>query len=200
MTQFIRLVVLYEDLRLELFGASVDQSLKPLETVNANYRELYFVRRSLSTILEIEQAIHKLNKCTAFKEFKKTWRESDTRAWDSAVEFFSSNHDTLKQRRGAYGGHYHDRAAEHVYEKLHSDHVGLIEERVDQADTRYARHVFKFALEFVGLALTVDKGSEKLEPFVEGVFQLMLKSFENATNAIRVIGNTWIFPRFQPQF
>jgi hypothetical protein len=67
LSQFIRLTVLFEDLRVEVNGAQKPEPLKALDEAGVLYRELYFLRRTFITIAEIDQSLHKLNKCKEFK-------------------------------------------------------------------------------------------------------------------------------------
>src|SRR5260370_38226022 len=64
--QLVRLIVLYEDLKLEVAGLHVPKD-KEFDEVSQHYREMYFVRRAFATLWEMDSAFHKLN---MLKEFK----------------------------------------------------------------------------------------------------------------------------------
>jgi len=60
MTQFIRLAVLYEDLRIEVAGMSSDHAMPSLEEIDSTYRKLYFLwtRRSESRPIAARKVDH----------------------------------------------------------------------------------------------------------------------------------------------
>jgi hypothetical protein len=195
LTQFIRLIVLYEDLRIEVCAASSDKRFTELEVISKTYRELYFARRALATLIEVERAIHLLNQSKAFKELKKSLSPRYAKMWESAVRFFAAHHDVLNTRRNAYGGHYGDAAAKYVFKNLHQDHVGLVEESYEPGK-KGSRHVFKFAEEFVALAMTADRGETEVQDFAREIFALMMSAMSHSTHAVQVIAAGYIHPRF----
>jgi hypothetical protein len=78
--QIARLCVLYEDLRIELAGSAEDR-LYPLDLNAAQYRKMYFLRRSVATLLEVASALHKLDSDPEFKDLKRTFDKERLRQW-----------------------------------------------------------------------------------------------------------------------
>jgi hypothetical protein len=55
MVQLLRLIVLYEDLKLELAGLHVLRD-RNFDEVSLHYRQMYFVRRAFATLWEMDSA------------------------------------------------------------------------------------------------------------------------------------------------
>src|SRR3954466_2263101 len=72
MVQLVRLIVLYEDLKLEVAGLHVPTD-KEFDEVSQHYREMYFVRRAFATLWEMDSAFHKLNMLREFKARKRSF-------------------------------------------------------------------------------------------------------------------------------
>ena len=161
------------------------------------YRSLYFVRRALVSVLEIEQAINALNQNGEFGKLKCRFRPRSSKQWSDAVSFFAANHASLKKRRGLYGGHFTDKAADAVVSAiLDSDSVvGALEVRYT-AGERAERRVFKFAQDFVSIGMAADRGGEAVESFIPGNFALIAEAMQHATNAVAVVGEEYLFPHF----
>src|SRR5689334_8358442 len=82
-----RVIVLYEDLRLEVFGISADQEQIPrLDISGYRYRELYFIRRAMITLNEFTHAIYNLQSLKSFKQFKRAVGRNGLEPWQQAVE------------------------------------------------------------------------------------------------------------------
>lgn len=86
--QFARLSVLYEDLQIEWSGADAE-TITALDRIDINTRRFCFVRRTLATLTEIEQAFGKLNANAAFKQLRTRMPAPALKDRDAAVKFFS---------------------------------------------------------------------------------------------------------------
>src|SRR5688500_1695617 len=75
--QLARLIVLYEDLRIEVTCASVDADALSAEVLGKDYRQLYFIRRSFATLEEFRGAFHQLNMDAQFKKRLRGWPTDD---------------------------------------------------------------------------------------------------------------------------
>src|SRR5262249_48037094 len=80
MVQLVRLVVLYEDLKLEAAGLQVPPD-KEFDEVSRRYRQMYFVRRAFATLLEMDNAFRRLNQLPEFKKRKKTFDRRRLKIW-----------------------------------------------------------------------------------------------------------------------
>jgi len=196
MRHFIRLVVAYEDLRIETQGILIND-IEPMDLVSRDYRQLYFVRRGLASVLEVEQAVHALNKSTAFKEIKKTFARKSAKVWAEAVSFFATHHEALNSRRGHYSGHFSNQAADAVVDTLvKSPTAQGVLDILKRPGENTEQRVFRFAWQFVSSGMAVDRGDESIESFIPKVFTLIVEAMTHATNAVAVIGEEYIFPRF----
>jgi hypothetical protein len=99
--QIARLLVLYEDLRIEL-NAVEQETIAPLDDAGAEYRRLYFLRRTLVTFREVHSSFQQLAKNADFRklvlhemspEFKQVWKD--------AVKYFDENAETIRKARNA---------------------------------------------------------------------------------------------------
>jgi hypothetical protein len=61
-----RLAVLYEDLRIELYGIAED-AIPATDNFDVRYRRIYFLRKSIGTLAEFAEAVHHLQQCPEFR-------------------------------------------------------------------------------------------------------------------------------------
>jgi hypothetical protein len=157
MVQLVRLIVLYEDLKVEVAGLHVPH-YKEFDEVSQHYREMYFVRRAFATLREMDSALHKLNMLKEFKARRRSLDRRRLRAWTAAIKFFSKTKKFIASQRNAYGGHVNDDLARFVLGTVEQtdDTVGALEIRISDDHTN--RFVFKFAETIVSNALFVDRG------------------------------------------
>lgn len=190
----IRLIVLYEDMRIE-FHAFYAPELNDLDQLDVIYRRLYFLRRIYVTLVEIGNAIHQLNSSKEFRQLVARLGEDRPETWGAAVSFFSTNHQQIKTRRNLYGGHFSDNAARYAREHLDSETIGAIAIRADPHQS-VSRVVYKFALVFVGLALTSDREGADVQEFVEEGFEFVRLAMRHATGAINALGEGHVLPYY----
>jgi hypothetical protein len=193
--QLARLAVLYEDLQIEWAGAEADE-IKVLERTDLVTRRFYFVRRTLATLTEIEQAFIQLNRNTDFKRVK-VWMSSEAqKGWDDAVKFFSAEHEFLRSWRNDIGGHFSDTAAAYAIEDMHPKTVGAIEvyRRGQGADVK-----MPFAYELVAVAMTrnMTHGSETTDQFLRRAFTFLKDAVVHALRGIQIVTNAYLYDRFQ---
>ena len=117
MVQLVRLVILYEDLKLEMAGLHVPKD-KDFDEVSRHYREMYFIRRAFATLWEIDNAIRRLEMLPQFKTRKTDFEERRLKDWMAAVKFFSKVKKFIDNQRNAYGGHITDDVAKHILSKV----------------------------------------------------------------------------------
>jgi hypothetical protein len=195
MIHLARLCVLYEDIQIESAGAQAEK-IAELDRTDRETRRFYFVRRTLATLTEIEQALHVLNGNGAFKRRKDVWPKEPVKAWDEAVKFFSGNHAFLKDWRNDAGGHFLQTSAEYALENMDEKVVGAMDfyRRGNGADVK-----MPFAYEFVAAALTKnnrDPGKTELQ-FAQEAFTFLAEAVTHAMNAIQIVVLLEIQPRFK---
>jgi hypothetical protein len=100
----MRLFVLCEDLRVEVYGAQAHK-LERLDSTSKPYRGVYMMRRSTVTINEFTQSMERLEQLAAFEELKATFSTRHQAAWDRTKAFLLEHKDFLKAIRHNCGGH-----------------------------------------------------------------------------------------------
>jgi hypothetical protein len=195
MVQLVRLVVLYEDLKLEVAGLHVPPD-KELDEVSRHYREMYFVRRAFATLWEMDSAIHKLNMLKEFKIRKRSLDPRRLKAWTEAVSFFSKMKEFIDSQRNAYGGHVTDDLARFILSKIdpNDESVGALEVKI--ADDHTNHFVFQFAEPLVSHALFVDRGERDHAEFLRESFETLMKAVRHATHATQILADMYILPVF----
>jgi hypothetical protein len=100
------LSILFEDLRIENAGVlAPDDSLGDMDTIDRNYRKLYFVRRSLVTLSEVARCVKAIAANSEFREQKVSSRALYLQDVDEANSYFSKKIDLINQFRNEVGGH-----------------------------------------------------------------------------------------------
>jgi len=192
--QLARLIVFYEDLRIEVAG-SANREIADLDEAGKQYRELYFVRRAFATIDEIRGALNQINSTGEMKALYGTFPAEHQEEWDAAIKFFNQRAEFIGDQRNLYGGHFLHKTAKFVVEKLSDAHVGVIGIELSQLK-RSARVVFKFALELVGIGLTADRENRDIEEFIHESFDILTDAMGHATKAIHAISDHYILRKF----
>lgn len=193
--QLIRLVVLFEDLRIETIAAT-ERRVEILDENSAEYRKMYFVRRGYATLVEMGSALFLLNQSPEFKAYRrKFFAPSDDASWDASVKFFHANWQFFKNERNAYGGHFHDAAARFGFLHLNPETTGPLEIGYI-GSKRTWRIRFRFALHFVGVALTTNKGEREIEEYIHDCFDKLTDGFQFSTSAIHLLAKHFILPKF----
>lgn len=119
-----RLAIFYEDLQLEmrefrdLHGRVVEQHETDLD-----YRLLYFLRRSLATLVEFRGALTRIRQTEEFKKANVT--EADAGYIADADKFLEQNWTTIKNLRNEFAGHIQASAVEFATKNL-TNEVGRV--------------------------------------------------------------------------
>ena len=124
-----RLVVLYEDLRLETYG-TIEGSIPALDLLDHKHRKIYFLRRATVTLLEFSSALSDLNGCPSFKPLKSRPTPENAEGWqpwERAIRGFTKIKPLLKNARNDAGGHFRLTAARHAVDNFHPQSTGLVE-------------------------------------------------------------------------
>ena len=195
MIQLVRLIVLYEDLKLEVAGLHVPPN-KEFDEVSRHYRQMYFVRRAFATLWEMDSAFHKLNMLSEFKARKRRFDRRRLNAWADAVRFFSKTKKFIGNQRNAYGGHVTDDVARFILSKVKQtdNSVGALEVKISDDNTNHL--VFNFAETLVSNALFVDRGERDQTEFLHESFQILTDAVTHAAHATQILADVYILPSF----
>ena len=136
MVQIVRLIVLYEDMKLEVKLMNLPRN-KVLDEVSAHYRSAYILRRSFATLLEVDSALIQLDQHATFKRDLPKFQTDQLRNWKAAIAFFAEKKAVLKSRRNAYGGHFQANVSKYILGLLDDseESVGTLEVRLGDDDS-----------------------------------------------------------------
>ena len=185
----VRLAVLYEDLRIELY-AIAEPSMPILDGTDERYRKNYFLRRSIATLVEFAETVRLLNECDEFQSIKEGFDKDIRPYWDKAVRFFQRHEQFFKRVRNDIGGHFGSGAATFAVKSLSPEAVGKLEVRKDET----------VRLHFVGeLVATATLrhlfGSSNQHKF-QRLLRRTLLGFRHATRCSHCVTVGYLWERF----
>jgi len=186
-----RLCVLFEDLRVEIQGIAADD-LGSLDEVGFKLRQLYFLRRSICTLVEFAEALRLLQACTALSELRE--KLDAERSWVRAVRFFYKRELFLKQVRHDVGGHFGSQAARFAVENLLPSATGTIEVAFYSAKGGGAK--LTFASEIAATALLRHLSGRTSEGKVRHLVRLCVVAYRHAVRAVDCITVLYLWNRF----
>ena len=201
MAHIVRLIVLYEDMKIEYRLMHLPE-IKALDEVNKYYRVGYLLRRNFATLLEVDSALIQLNRHATFKRDLKQFQTNPLRDWKAAIEFFAKKKTVLKSRRHAYGGHFGADVSKHILGLLDNDSDGSVGElEVRLSDDRSFHYVFKFAWPLVSVGLLYGSKEKQLDStkqvkFMEENVTLVKEAIRHAALAISALADYYILPTF----
>ena len=185
----VRLAVLYEDLRIELYGIAED-SMPRLDGTDERYRKNYFLRRSIATLLEFAETVRLLNECDEFLPTKERFDNSMRPYWDKAVRFFRRHEHFFRNVRNDIGGHFGSVAATFAVRNLSPEAVGKLEIRSDKT----------VRLHFVGELVATATLRHLFGSSNDHKFQRLIRKavlgFRHATRCTHCVTNTYLWERF----
>lgn len=190
-----RIAVLYEDLRIELYATAARQKIKALDHNGDGYRRLYFIRRAISTVLEIRGAFQRLDQLPEFRRLRMNFSAEQDTAWRAAVDFLLAHDADLRQIRDDVGGHFQERAADYALDHMSSKEVGMITiEEGKKHNT--AGSTLEFAGAIVAMAITRHKGDKTANEFYTRTLRLLMRALRHITQQVHVLTYHYLWPRF----
>ena len=195
MIHVVRLIVLYEDLKLEI-GLMLVPPSKALDEVSEHYRRAYLLRRLFTTFLEIDSALLQLNAHSEFKQALQRFPVQQLEAWDTAIKFFAKKKSLIKDRRNAYGGHFQANVAKYVLSLVEDadESVGALEIKIDDDGAHH--YVFQFAESLVNVGLFFDRGKQDQAEFMTESMELVTDAIRHAAMAVQSLADHYILPTF----
>ena len=178
-----RLLVLYEDLRIETSGLQAS-TLKGLDFIDkGNYRRRYFLRRSIGTINEFSEALTSVNRLKGFQQIKAKFGNSAQEHWDEMIRFFKVNKHLFRNVRNDLGGHFGEEAAAYSVSSFREGTTGSLE-IYRSSDTQRVTYKVNFVGEITARAfLRHLKG----KTFDDKVHNLVIKTKEAHRLAARSV-------------
>lgn len=208
LTCLAQMSVLYEDLRIETFALTADDSeVKRLDYLDKRYRIHYFLRRSMVTLLEFRGALLRISKTSEFKAeraaaLRPGAPDNKKRNGDlfqilaAALKFFESRHNLLKDLRNAVGGHFTDAAAATATENLESNASGKLEITFD-ASGRGGGAKLYFAGEIAATAFVGTlPGVKTRDEEVPEAIKMVRDGYAYATRSMHALIILFLWDRF----
>jgi hypothetical protein len=192
-----RVVVLYEDLRLEVHAISADQQqLTALDFFGHKYREFYFIRRAMVTFFEFAGALDQLQTCQSFKAFKRKVQPDQLQPWSDAVKYFAGpKREQLKTIRDAVGGHFGSAAAQSAVNNISPDYVAKV--RLESDMGAAASVTSEFVTELVATAVLAHCPGNTQADRANHLTTLLTEASEYAAAATRFLLAEFVWPRFE---
>jgi hypothetical protein len=177
--RFARLGVLYEDLSIEVAGiTALKQSFPAMEKLGYQYRQQYFARRAIGTLLEFAEAIRALGRTAQFSELIAALDSEQIQVWKDASDFFDVNEPVVRRIRNDVGGHFGEAASRHAVR--HIDRESTAAFTLEYDINRGMRVTFGFAGEIAATALLRHAKGENTEDQARFVFALLAEGLKHA--------------------
>jgi hypothetical protein len=196
LTGIARLVVLYEDLGLEMnefrkiYFSGIESGSETID-----YRTTYYLRRSLSTLVEFRSALTTIRATNEFKQAEAKLTKMDADYILEADQYLQKHGEQLKEMRNRYGGHV----------KLEAVKMGLEKGRELIGKVVWNRSVddgWSMGLEcgfaadiVVGAIFSTIEGDDQLAQFCASV-EIMADGFNHARAATLALVHAFMWDRF----
>ena len=187
-----RIIVLYEDLRIEIEGIAA-KSLGPLDTTSESYRMQYFLRRSIASLVEFAESIRMLHSCPDFHLVRSCFDNKAVTHWDTAVEYFKTAEGFLKQVRNDIGGHFGHSASRYPIANLVSGALGkfeVVEMASGAADIR-----LHFAGELAATAMFRHLRGNSQKEKMDGLVNIVDTSYGHAAKCAADIAHCYFWKK-----
>jgi hypothetical protein len=190
------LSILFEDLRIENAGVlAPDDSLGDMDTIQRNYRRLYFVRRSLVTLSEVAGCVKAIAANSEFRERKVTSRALYLQDVDDAHSYFSKKINLVNQFRNEFGGHLDQRAISRALAMLVVGTPGTISREKTSIgnfilQNHYAAPILQAAV-LSKLKPGIDLGQE-----MDAVLHIIAESINHTQKATQALVYGFLWERF----
>lgn len=191
-----RLVVLYEDLRIELASFQVD-SIPQADWINkGDYRKRYFLRRSVGSVHEFSDAFGQLARNPRFKAVTRTFDAAAQTTWDEATAFFKKNAKLFRDVRNDLGGHFGTQAAKFAIESFKPGTIGTLE-----IVRNYSHEGVMYRPQFVGevtaRAFLRHLPGRDVEDKLHGLLGRIREAERLATRAVSNLIHFYLWNRFR---
>ncbi len=190
-----RLIVLYEDLRIEIASFQAT-SIKDADCINeGSYRKRYFLRRSIATLIEFSDAFSQLSHDEHIDSVTVAFDKKGKYLWSDTVALFKKHSQLLKNVRNDLGGHFGTKAAIYAIESLTPKITGQLATVRD-----YSREGILYLPLFVGEItarsflrhLEGDSIDERYRKLLKIVQELQLGAIQSVQNLLQY----YLWPKF----
>lgn len=194
--QVARACILFEDLKLERNGITME-GLPSLTNCNdSTYSQRYFVRRSFVTLCEARHLIVRINEDKEFRnEIYSHYKKECQEAWEKAVKFcYSEDYEKIKSIRDILGGHLQVQGAlTRAFAGLTEGTTGLFEMVVESGKTRDV--ICHFVGELTARAF-VPEPEKPPEPQLEELMKITRGGMTLLSHALQLLIAQHVVPQF----
>lgn len=188
-----RLCILREDLYIEINGLR-EHPLSILDENSMGYRQIYFFRSLLRTLLEISGAIRKIRSDKVFMtEVYKSHPKMESEL-DRITDAFNETHDQVKTRRNEMGGHVLHNAIRDGLSKISVDTQGLLQTGTSPNTIHY-----KFSAEFIGATMLRHVPAASAQEEWDGIFSKTVWLGFDALSGIDILFQSYVTVRGLPR-
>lgn len=190
-----RLSVLFEDLRIEEYASRLDR-LDQLDDIGKGYRKIYFLRRSIATLVEFASAIEMIDQRPEFRKLTKSFNADCTLRWNEAAAYFRDWKAYLSKIRADFGGHFDHGSARHAVEEMRPETTGdLVVVKHAEEETGGVR--LKYAMEIVEAAMTRRKpANQEDRAYFHEMFIVVRAGSQMAVKAVHTLSVVYLLERF----
>ena len=194
--QIVRLIVLYEDLKLELRLMWLPEN-KTLDEVSEHYRHTYILHRLFATLLEVDSALIQLNAHATFKRELPKFPANQLRDWKAAINFFTAN-KKLSSRTGAT---FTTGTSRRTFRNTSLAYWTTpknrsVCSRSKFSDDHSTNYVFKVTETLVNAGLFYDSAEQDQRELMEESTTLVLDAIRHANLAIGALADHYILLTF----
>jgi hypothetical protein len=187
-----QLCVLYEDLRIELTGAS-EETIASLDGLGHDYPRLYFLRRSIATLLELVDALAMLDRQPAFAAIRSRFDADAGREWGAAIQYTNDSRQYRDTLRNDFGGHFGHAAARYAVRSINDSAVASIEVYRTPGENRAGARL-RFAGELAATAMGRHKGARSSQDHFEGMVATALDGYRVCAGSVQLLARYRFLP------
>jgi hypothetical protein len=191
----VRLSVLFEDLRIEESGSRLEK-MEEIDVLGKSYRQIYFLRRSIASLVEFAGAAEMLDQRPEFRKVKKKADAETAERWDAALKYFKEWKEYLKARRGDFGAHFDHAPTMHAIKEMNPGTVGQLVV-VKHVEEQKGGVRLKYAHEIVAAAMTHRKPDAQSErEWFHDMFIVVRAGMQEAVKAIHSLSIMYLLEKF----
>lgn len=160
-----------------------------MDRLDARYRRMYFLRRSIATLVEFAESLRLLRACPEFRLIDSRFTDEIRERWNRGITFFGENEDVLKQLRNDFGGHFGLQAARYAVKHMSPEVVSGIE-MTDRLC------LLRFSSEVVAVAMLRNAPGVGMEDQYREVVQLAKSGWFAATDCVHCVVFCYLWDEF----
>ncbi len=190
---------------LDILDPETENRLSP--ALVGQYRQFYFIRRSLVTLREFAEALRlisqDMDKDPSLRVTFGGLTEDAPALWNAAIQFFHSKEPLLTAIRNDIGGHFGEKAARRALSMLLLDTCGSIalaqgvvehrQQKTVEADQQLRLH---FAAEIAATALLEHLPNRDVENYGEFFKDVLMTGYQHAINCVYILVWEHLWDRF----